>query len=97
MGPDEWRLVPSDTPHVEKIADLKFLSCPISVISGESWDLIRLVNLCTNKDGDILHLPEPEFSIVDQSPKFLKAVELVRSERHSEWFREHLEKRAKEE
>jgi len=81
---------------VEKIADLKFLSCPISVITGETWDLIRLVNLCTNKDGDILHFPEPDFAIQEQSPKFLKAVEIVRAERNSEWFRDLLEKRSKE-
>jgi hypothetical protein len=96
VGPDEWRSVPTDTPHVEKIADLKFLACPVSVITGETWELLRLVNICTNREGDILHLPEPEFAIVDQSPRFLKAVELVRGERNSEWYRDLIEKRAKE-
>jgi len=89
--------VPSDTPHVEKIDSLKFLACPVSTITAETWDLIRLVNLCTNKDGDIHHLPEPEFSITDQSPRFLKAREIVISERNSDWFRELQKKRSKEE
>lgn len=56
-----------------------------------------MVNLCSNKDGDIIHLPEPEFSIMDQSPRFLGAVQIMRAERNSEWYRDLLEKRSKEE
>jgi len=37
-------------------------------------------------------LPEPELSILDQSPRFLKAVEIVKRERNSEWFREQQDK-----
>ena len=79
-----------------KIENLKFFACPLSVISGESWELMRQVNLCTNTAGEIIHLPKPGFSILDQSPRFLKAVEIVRRERNSEWFRERQEKWAKD-
>ena len=82
---------------MEKIDNLKFLACPVSTITAETWDLIRLVNLCTDKDGDIHHLPEPEFSIVDQSPRFLKAHEIVVRERNSDWYRDLQKKRLKEE
>ena len=82
---------------MEKIDNLKFLACPVSTVTVETWELLRLVNLCTNREGDILHLPELEYSIVDQSPRFLAAVETVRSERNSEWFRRLQEERAKRE
>lgn len=81
----------------KKLGDLKFLACPISVITGETWELIRLVNLCTNAEGDIIHLPEPHLSILDQNPRFLKAAEVVRRERHSEWFRKEQKEWAEEE
>ena len=82
--------------EVRKIEDLKFFACPWSAITGDTWDLIKQVNLCTNAAGEIVHLPEPEFSILDQSPRFLRAVEIVRSERHSKWFRDLQDKWAKE-
>jgi hypothetical protein len=95
LGADEWRSVPADTQHIEKIADLKYLACPISVITRDTWDLIKLVNLCADKDGNIHHLPEPEFPITDQSERFLVAHEMVVRERNSEWFRQLQEERAK--
>lgn len=90
MIADEWNRVPIDYHDLEvrKIDDLKFFSCPLSVITGETWELLKQVNICTNAAGEIVHLPEPEFSILDQSPRFLKAVEIVRRERNSAWFRE---------
>lgn len=56
-----------------------------------------MVNLYTNAAGEIgPHLPEPEFALHDQSPCFLKAVEIVRRERNSEWFRDLQDKWAKQ-
>jgi hypothetical protein len=81
---------------VKKLEGIKFFACPWSAITGETWDLLRQINLCTNPSGEIVHLPEPEFSILDQSPRFLRGVEIVRRERNSSWFRELQEQWAKE-
>jgi hypothetical protein len=91
---EEWDRVPVPYHHFwqKKIDDLKFFACPINVITGSTWDLLRQVNLCCNGSGEIIHLPEPELSIMDQSPRFLKAVEIVKRERNSEWFREQQDK-----
>lgn len=95
---EEWDSVPVDYHDLEvkKLDTIKFFSCPCSAITGDTWDLLRQVNLCTNAAGEIVHLPEPEFSIMDQSPRFLRAVEIVRSERNSEWFRSQQDKWAKQ-
>jgi hypothetical protein len=95
---DEWDQVPVDYHYLwqKKIEDLKFFACPLSVITGETWELLRIVNMCTNAAGEIIHLPEPEYSILDQSPRFLKAVEIVRRERNSEWFRQLQQKWAQD-
>jgi hypothetical protein len=95
---DEWDKVPT-TYHdheVRKIEDLKFFACPLTAITGSSWELMRQVNLCCNSSGEIVHLPEPDVSILDQSPRFLRAVEIIRSERNSSWFRERQMKWAKD-
>lgn len=86
----EWEQVPNSyhDHEVKKIEDLKFFACPLTTITGNTWELLRQVNFCCNSKGDIIHLPEPELSILDQSPRFLKAVEIVRNERNSEWFSE---------
>ncbi len=82
--------------EVLKIHKTKFFICPAEVISNDTWDLVRMVNLCTDNDGNIIHLPEPQFSIMDQPPKFLAAVELLRQERNSDWYRDLAEQRAKD-
>jgi hypothetical protein len=94
---EEWDRVPLayHDHEVRKIEDLKFFACPVSTITGNTWDLIRQVNLCCNSEGQIIHLPEPELSILNQSPRFLQAVEIVRRERNSEWFFERQQKWAK--
>lgn len=81
---------------VLKVDKTKFFSCPNKVISATSWELIRQVNLCSNKDGDIIHLPEPDLSVLDQSPRFLAAVDIVRRERNSDWYNEKLAEWAKD-
>lgn len=78
-----------------KIDETKFFVCPLCAISADSWDLIRQVNLCMNSSGDIIHLPEPEFSILDQSPRFLTAVDIIRRERNSEWYHQKMQEWAK--
>jgi hypothetical protein len=98
VGP-EWDRVPvSYFDHeVKKLDDLIFFACPLSTITPESWELIRMVNLYTNAAGEVgPHLPEPHLPLHDQSPKFLEAVRLVRQERNSQWFRGLQEKWAKE-
>jgi len=94
----EWDRVPRGyhDHEVIKIDDLKFFACPLTTITGVTWELLRQVNLCCNSAGEIIHLPEPDLSILDQSPRFLKAVELVRNERNSEWFRDMQAKWAKQ-
>jgi hypothetical protein len=94
---DEWEQVPTSYHdyEVRKIEDLKFFACPISTITGATWDLLRQVNICCNAAGEIIHLPEPEYSVLDQSPRFLQAVEIVRRERHSQWFTEKQKQWAK--
>lgn len=95
---DEWEQVPNQyhSHEVRKIDDLKFFECPLSAIRPATWDLLRQVNTCCNADGSIIHLPEPDLSILDQSPRFMAAVEIVRAERNSEWFREKQQKWAKD-
>jgi hypothetical protein len=80
---------------VKKIEDVKFFACPLTTITGNTWELIRQVNICCDTEGTIRHLPEPDISIMAQSPRFLHAVQTIRSERHSEWFREKQEYWAK--
>lgn len=82
--------------EVRKIENLKFFACPLTAITGNTWDLLRQVNLCCNSAGEIIHLPEPDLSILDQSQRFLKAVEIVRGERNSGWFHEKQQKWAKQ-
>lgn len=96
---DEWEQVPLayHDHEVKKLDDLKFFACPLTVITGNTWELIKQVNLCCDGEGNIRHLPEPSMSILDQSPRFLEAVQIVRAERHSEWFREQQDKWAKNE
>jgi len=67
----------------------------LCAITADTWDLIKTVNLCIGSKGDILHLPEPEFSILDQSPRFLEAVQIVRQERNSDWYHDELKQQAK--
>lgn len=75
---------------------LKLFECPLSVITPDTWDLIRQVNLYTDDSGRVgPHLPEPEFPLHQQSPRFLKAVELMRREKNSDWFREQQQEQAK--
>lgn len=95
---DEWDLVPAAYHEFwhRKIEDLKLFSCPLTAITGATWELLRQVNLCCNTAGEIVHLPEPELSILDQCPRFLKAVEIVRRERNSEWFRKQQDRWAKD-
>lgn len=95
---DDWDRVPVKYHdfEVKKIENLKFFACPLTTITGNSWELLRQVNLCCNSAGEIVHLPEPDLSILDQSPRFLKAVEIVRGERNSEWFYERQQKWAKQ-
>jgi hypothetical protein len=57
---------------------------------------MRQVNRCCDGVGFIRLLPEPVLSILDQSPRFLRAVEIVTRERNSDWYHDLLEQRAKE-
>lgn len=96
---DEWDSVPVDYHdyEVKKLDTIKFFACPMSVITGDTWSLLRQVNLYTNAACEIgPHLPEPHLPLHDQSPRFLRAVEIVRSERNSEWFRGLQDKWAKQ-
>jgi hypothetical protein len=81
--------------EVKKIEGLKFFACPLSTITGASWELIKQVNICCNSTGDIIHLPEPAVSILEQSPRFMAAVDIIRRERNSDWFFERRQKWAK--
>lgn len=75
---------------------VKFFVCPAHAITGTTWDLIRQVNLCCDGDGNVRHLPEPQYSILDQPPPFLYAVEIMRRERNSDWYNDLIEQRVKE-
>jgi hypothetical protein len=95
---EEWeQVLTSYHDHeVKKIEDLKFFACPVTTITGHTWELLRQVNMCCNNAGEIIHLPEPTESILNQSPRFLRAVEIVKGERNSEWFYERQQKWAKQ-
>jgi hypothetical protein len=89
-GADEWNELDSDLPSpVLKIDDLKVFECPISLVTPWSWQMLRMVNLTTNAAGDILREPYPERGgIRMQPPWYHEAVDMVRSERNSSWFRQ---------
>lgn len=70
-----------------KIADSKFLECPLSAIPPAAWDLLGLVTDATDREGNILHLPCPG-ALLDQPPWFRQAVRIVRAERGSRWLAE---------
>jgi len=94
---EEWDQVAAGyhEHEVKKIEDLKFFACPITAITGNTWELLRQINLCCNSAGEVVHLAEPEFSILDQSPRFLEAVNIIRGERNSDWFHQLQQKWAK--
>jgi hypothetical protein len=68
---------------------LKFFACPISTVTRQSWDVLRLVNDCTDADCHLVNLPFPG-AVLDQPEWFLEAVRIVRSER-AEWQRQKAE------
>lgn len=65
---------------VVKLGDMFIYECPTSAIDNGIKDLINVVNISTNKDGDIIHLPY-KGTILDQPKRFLDAVQITRNER----------------
>lgn len=78
-------IAPGHKP-AKKIGDLKFMACPISTITDQTWQVLRLVGDCTDDDGNLLHLP---FSgaLLDQPNWFLEARRIVKAER-GDWRKE---------
>ena len=72
-------IAPGHKP-AKKIGDLKFMACPISTITDQTWQILRLVGDCTDDDGNLLHLPFPG-SVTQQPEWFLEARRIVKSER----------------
>jgi hypothetical protein len=68
---------------------LKFLACPLSTITTQTWDVLNLVNDCTDGDGNLLNLPFAG-SVLEQPEWFREAVRIVRSER-AEWRKQQME------
>ncbi len=90
---EEWKDLPTDIRHVEKWDDLKLLECPLSVITAQSWEILRIVNSTINGEGDITVLPY-EGAFLDQPQWYRQAVEIVRRER-AEHRRREIDKRGK--
>jgi len=91
-GAVEWRSISRKSLHVLKIADTKFMSCPIGCITRSTWQILRMVNdLCGPENCEILHMPF-EGTYFDQPPWFIEAVRIVRQER-ARHRREEMDKR----
>lgn len=75
---------------VLKVADTKFMACPVSSITTRTWEIIALVNQTTDAEGNILHLPFPG-SYLQQPQWYREAVQIVRGER-ARHQREQMEK-----
>jgi len=62
--------------------DIRLTECPLSFITPDIHELISLVYECTNRHGDLIHLPYPGL-ISDQPSRFREAVDIVRRERNA--------------
>lgn len=81
--------MPADVEEVDKIEETKFLECPLSAITADTWDLISLVNETTTAEGNYLnisHLPDLAARVAEIEPKYRAAVRIVKAERNSGWF-----------
>jgi hypothetical protein len=78
----EWKEVTANHHHssVLKIGDLKFMSCPVSTITTDTWDILALVSETTDGDCNILNLPFAG-TIIEQPQWYRQAVKIVKSER----------------
>lgn len=77
---EEWKQT-ANTQHVEKVLDTKFYACPNSIITGKTWQILKLVNETVDADCNILHLPY-EGAYLDQPPWYREAVIIVRANRY---------------
>jgi hypothetical protein len=91
QGAHEFLSVSAQIKAALKMGDIKLLACPISTITTQTWEILALVNDCTNADGDLLHLPF-EGALLDQPPWFRDAVRIVRNER-AEHRRKQMERK----
>lgn len=88
---DEWKEWPASLRHVEKWGDLKLFACPLSTITAQTWQVLRIVNQTTDADGCIRQLPYPG-AYLDQPLWYRQAVEIVTKER-AEHRKDEMEKR----
>ena len=79
-GRKEWLSISSDIPHVVKILDTKFYTCPLSVITRKTWKLLELVNDTTDPETNIVTLPYPG-AYLAQPSWYRVAVRIIRTER----------------
>lgn len=89
---DEWKEWPT-IKHVEKWGDLKLFECPLTVITSQTWEILRIVNSTVNSDGDIV-LPYEGLTYVEQPAWYKQAVEVVRRERY-EHRKQEMDKRGR--
>lgn len=69
-----WNIT-AKIPHVVKVLDVKFHACPVSSITGKTWQILKLVNETTDENGNILHLPY-EGAYLDQPQWYRDAVSI---------------------
>lgn len=86
----EWGLWPPALKPAIKLGDLKLYECPLTAITGRTWDIIRIVNQTTDDSGKILHMPYPG-SYLEQPEWYREAVEITQRER-AEHRRKQLDK-----
>jgi hypothetical protein len=87
----EWPELPASVKHVEKWGDLKILACPMSTITSQTWEILRIVDVTLDAEGNIACLPYPG-AYLEQPIWYRQAVDIVRRER-SEHRRKEMEKR----
>lgn len=80
MTKDEWHTVSIHHRPALKVGDVKFYECPVTAITPKTWEILSIVNECTDSEGNILNLPFAG-SLTDQPQWFRKAVKMVKEER----------------
>lgn len=75
----ERLLVPASVKPVQKIHTTSFYECPVSAITGKTWQIIGMVNELISAEGEILACAGK----YDEIPLYLRdAIKIVRQERN---------------
>ena len=79
MLKSEWEELTADMSPL-KIGEVKFLQCPVSVVTEQTWQILSIINKTTDEDCKII-LPYSGTSYLEQPRWYLQAIDIVRAAR----------------